>query len=434
MTAAAPAVTAALAALRPTSRRTAPRWHPLHRAVLLTIEWVLLSALAGRGNAGAAAAPVRPALRAAAPARAASSGSTAAALGSTSWHVCTQIRSDARFLMEWIEFTSLMGATSFTIYDHSSRDSAELGPVIAAYTGAHTLGRSRVPDVEVIGWPPHTRVEGEALAAQRHWLHPKEATYMREGLDYCRRAVKDVHHNPIGCQIAAKADCLARHSRHHSFLSFHDTDEFFFSSAPSVIGALQQLKRQHPAAQAVYMPSITFGSMRLQRLPPGALVVETLTRRAPFEELGDAAAKITASIRNCSLPTTSFPDRTLCTVDHGKHIYTNRSAVFVVDDGPTKGFMERFQNVPFVSLPLSRVGPVRLLHYQHRGLADLAARGKLWGKSLNVEQAEGAPDFWNAVEDRTVAGNATLVRLLRRNTARRLARLESAKSCSMRFC
>jgi hypothetical protein len=327
--------------------------------------------------------------------------------------------------MEWIEFTALMGAGSFTVYDHASRDGAELARVLAAYTGPHAAGS---PRVEVVAWPPRSRAEGDLLAAQRHWAHAEEADHMRDAIEFCRGPAAAGAGHPIGCQIAAKADCFARHmgGGHHDFVSFHDTDEFIFSLAPGgVPGALAALRAHHPRVDAFYLPSITFGSMQLRRIPEGQLVVETFTRRAPFDELGDDAAAVAASIANCSKPARSFPSRTLCTVDHGKHVFARRPAVFLV--GPTlhatqepDAFMDRFQHAAFTERALPRSGPVCNFHYQHRGLADLAARGRLWGKALNLEQALRAPGFWGAVEDTTLAGNATLVGRLRRNIAARL--------------
>lgn len=308
------------------------------------------------------------------------------------------IKRDARFLAEWLEFHhSLAGASSFTVYDHSSVDAPELGRVLAAYVGPHQrrsggAAASADPWLELVAWPPHTRAEAALLAGQRVWSHPGEARLMRQGLEHCR-AVMRGGGNPIGCQEAARADCFARHGHHAAFLAFIDTDEFVVAPRGAALAALSDLRRAHPGAAAFYLPSITWGSSHLTDLPAGRLVVETFTRRAPFEELGDDAAAMTRRIANCSVRTRSYPNRTLCTVDHGKHIYANRSAVFDMSDaggggGGRRGFVERLRGLPLAAVTVPRGGPLRMHHYQHRGLADLAARGADWGKSLNVEQAQ----------------------------------------------
>lgn len=361
------------------------------------------------------------------------SAASSAAGRPVTWHVCTMVRRDARFLPEWLEYHSLQGASSFTIYDHGSSDDArELGRTVAAYTAGRDAEPLSALSIELVGWPPHTRAEGAMLSAQRRWADPREGRWMRDAVSHCRKSAT-VGGNPIGCQVAAQADCVARFGRRAAFLSFTDTDEFFLappggrnrsssSSSSTVVEALSALKRDNPTAEAFYMPSTTFGSGGLAAIPAGALVVETFTRRAPFEELGDDAEGITASLPACSQRTRSFPDRTMCTVDHGKPIYAGRKAAFRVGGGGGD-FAERFRTVPVPSVTVPRNGRIRLLHFQHRGLDDLAARGKLWGKGLNVEQARGAPEFWNAVEDRVLAGDAALIATLRERIKLRFAAL-----------
>lgn len=344
------------------------------------------------------------------------------------WHMCTMIRMDARFLMEWIEFHIIMGVTSFTIYDHQSRDATELGKVMAAYTGPHSAVR-----VEFMGWPPHTRADGSLLAAQRHWQDPHEAEYMLAALANCRDFHLEKAPNVFGCQVAARADCLARNKQHHTFVSFTDTDEFFFGR-PSAAKALLLLHEHHPQADSFYIPSITFGSMLLEGVPDGALVIETFSRRAPFVELGDDVKAVTQSISACSKRSTEFPSRTMCTVDHGKFIYVNRTYIFQVGGkSPLEwsglaDFTWHFDHAPSRVQHVERNGTLREFHYQHRGEKDLAKRGELWGKRLNIEQALAAPEFWNAVEDQTLSGNTTLIQLLRANIARRMALISSSVS------
>lgn len=148
--------------------------------------------------------------------------------------ICAIFRDEARFLKEWIEFHRLVGVEHFYLLNNLSGDHYQ--QVLAPYI--------RKNIVELHAWNHETTAPGR-------W-------------------------SPI--QTSGYQEMIKKSAEETEWLAILDTDEFLF---PVEENNLKILLKQYHAFAALGVNWQMFGTSGVARVPSDALLIETLTLKAP---------------------------------------------------------------------------------------------------------------------------------------------------------
>lgn len=155
--------------------------------------------------------------------------------------LCAIFRDEAEFLEEWIVFHQLQGVDHFYLYNNLSRDNFR--EVIKSNK-----------NITLIDWD-------------------FESTNLSEW-------------NLIQC--AAYNDCLLKYGNTSNFIAFLDTDEFLFCPDGRKI---KDFLINYSNYSGVAVNWVFFGTNNVYKIPDNALLIETLTKRAPINYDGNKVIK-----------------------------------------------------------------------------------------------------------------------------------------------
>lgn len=152
--------------------------------------------------------------------------------------VCAIFRNEARFLVEWIEFHKLMGASRFYLYNNLSED--HYREVLAPYIESG--------EVELEEWPYSCQTSPETGVAP--WTK---------------------------IQTDAYNHAIAKATDKVKWLAILDTDEFLYPvKAENLVSYLADFEG-HGGVVAHWQ---LFGTSHVRKIPDGSLMIETLTLKA----------------------------------------------------------------------------------------------------------------------------------------------------------
>jgi len=159
--------------------------------------------------------------------------------------VCAIFQNEAQWLKEWIEFHTLVGVDHFVLYNHDSVDD---------------------------------------------W-HEVVAPYIEEGrvevIDFCGRFDRGTQAQP-----RAYIDCQKRLVHRTTWIAFIDIDEYL---VPTVDDNLKEILQEYERYGGVVVNWRCFGTSGVERLEPGELLIERLTRAATRE--GDRSWLVKSIVR-----------------------------------------------------------------------------------------------------------------------------------------
>ena len=193
--------------------------------------------------------------------------------------IATMMKNERRWLREWIEFNTMMGADHFILYDNGSEDLPL--EILQPYIDKGL--------VTFIPWPPESIPPPPEFKTR---LEEWQYTWFRDSLETCLEEHWPVHqHAP--CQVAAFADAVKRSKDGVSrWLGIFDIDEYVFPLPSSQFRRVADLLRsRHEHDDHVRIYGASFGSgghihhaaMRKEGDPLQALMTESYIYRAPLD-------------------------------------------------------------------------------------------------------------------------------------------------------
>jgi hypothetical protein len=193
--------------------------------------------------------------------------------------IAAMFKNERRWIREWIEFYTMMGAEHFILYDHDSTDHPL--EILQYYIDQG--------NVTYIPWPPERIPAPEPFKTQ---FEKSQYSLFTEFLEACFSGAETIHkHAP--CQQAAFSDAIRRTKGGVSrWLGLFDIDEYIFPRPTSKFRSLPEvLRERHADTDHIVVGGSHFGTsghvdhaaLRKEGSPLQALRTESYTYRAEVD-------------------------------------------------------------------------------------------------------------------------------------------------------